>query len=401
MMRTCNDDYWKYMTSTLERNGDPSNPGKPCGRTFEDINRSTICPHDEIPPAGPIFRSSAAVEGDLSVTPFEPGMAEFEHIINNPFTAKAVVIEDSIYQGGVRLSTVQETFWRPVLAERNTHKNQYGNSSSSRAIPVEKTLHKFLSEPAYPTSWPAEQKGMQGGAELEGENLLAALKLWRDVQEYIGSSIADYIADHPDKSTRLHKSALNRLMEFGQWHTRVTTATAWENFYDQRCDTQAQPEIRDVALLIRQSMAESQPEEISMGEFHLPYIRQEDRDEVLGDDPTDDDWYDLARISAARCARTSYETMDGRRDLDEDRGLYQGLIYDQMRKNAVVHWSPAEHVATPCPDNRQEFPLTWYDPIALKSQRTPTQHLPKAGALLGWINLRTMEETRARVVTFR
>ncbi len=320
---------------------------------------------------------------------------EFDEILNNPFTAKATVVADSISPEGVRLSTVEEVFWRPVLAERNTHKNQYGNSASSRAIPVEKTLRKFREEPAYPTSWPAEQPGMSGGAELSGENLEDALRLWKDCQEYIGSSISDYLATHPDKSTRLHKSVINRLMEFGQWHTRVTTATAWQNFFDQRCHEDAQPEIQDVAILIRHAMEESTPMNVDNGEWHLPYI---------GDDEVDllsSSWRVSARVSAARCARTSYETQAGVRDPHEDLRLYDRLITERVEAGLPIHWSPLEHVATPDASNRQIEPLRYWDNFAQHHRVIDCSHLPKTGALVGWRNLRTMEEANAEMVTFR
>lgn len=48
------------------------------------------------------------------------------------------------------------------------------------------------------------------------------------------------------------------------------------------------------------------------------------------------------QVSAARCARVSYLTHDGVRDVREDVHLYQRLV------TAVPpHWSPLEHVAAP------------------------------------------------------
>lgn len=55
MMQTCNEAYWEHMENVLARNGDPENPGKPCGKTFDDVDHSTICPHEELPPPGPVY----------------------------------------------------------------------------------------------------------------------------------------------------------------------------------------------------------------------------------------------------------------------------------------------------------------------------------------------------------
>jgi len=55
MIQTCNKDYWKHMENVLARNGDPKNPGEPCGQTFDDAQRSTLCPHNLLPPPGPLI----------------------------------------------------------------------------------------------------------------------------------------------------------------------------------------------------------------------------------------------------------------------------------------------------------------------------------------------------------
>jgi len=57
--QVCNEDYWKGMEQVLARNGDPENPGEPCGRIFDDFDHSTICPHEYFPP-GPVIRSDGA-----------------------------------------------------------------------------------------------------------------------------------------------------------------------------------------------------------------------------------------------------------------------------------------------------------------------------------------------------
>lgn len=50
MMQTCNGAYWEHMEQVLARHGDPENPGQPCGKTFDDVDHSTICPHEKFPP---------------------------------------------------------------------------------------------------------------------------------------------------------------------------------------------------------------------------------------------------------------------------------------------------------------------------------------------------------------
>ena len=85
----------------------------------------------------------------------------------------------------------------------------------------------------------------------------------------------------------------------------------------------------------------STPTDVPHGGWHTPYLRDEDGDL---DDET------ARRVSAARCARVSYLTHDGRRDIDKDIELYDRLVSARP-----PHWSPLEHVATPAePD---EAPL--------------------------------------------
>lgn len=53
MIQTCNAAYWEHMQPVLARNGDPENLGQPCGKTFDDFEQSTLCPHDPLPPPNP------------------------------------------------------------------------------------------------------------------------------------------------------------------------------------------------------------------------------------------------------------------------------------------------------------------------------------------------------------
>lgn len=247
-------------------------------------------------------------------------------------TAKVVL--DSVSRKGDRLTTMEVTFHRFVLAEFNTHRVFSRNSASSRAIPVKRQLEKLFSDPATPVLWPAEQSGMQGGSELEGQDYLEAVDLWETAQEFTLGLVEAYVDRHPNLETRLHKSVLNRLLEPFMWHTVIVSSTEWENFFEQRCSPLAQPEIRKVADEMREVYANSTPELLNLGGWHTPYI-QSDEYETLSKS-------ERRMVSAARCARVSYLTHEGVKDLDADKELYNRLV------TAVpAHWSPLEHVATP------------------------------------------------------
>ena len=316
----------------------------------------------------------------------------------------AKIIADSISPEGVRLTTYEVRFHRFVLAEFNTHRVFSRNSASSRAIPVEKMLDRFRYDSAMPVAWPAEQKGMQGGTDLEGDDLDDAQSLVGEVHAATYRAVMDYLGKH-QKPQRLHKSVINRLLEWGQWHTAVVTSTSWENFFEQRCSPLAQPEIRVAAEMMREAYDASEPRKLTEGEWHLPYIEPQDWEAIsvaaksMESPALDQEMAAMGtKISAARCARVSYLTQDGKRDIEQDLTLYERLVTAEP-----PHWSPLEHVATPWAANRQcegiDFPATagswssWID--------VPVDHLPKVGNLLGWRSLRTEVEAQKGAVTYR
>jgi hypothetical protein len=258
----------------------------------------------------------------------------------------AKIIADSISPRGHRLTTIEAVMHRFVLAEFNTHRVFSRNSASSRAIPVEKQLTRVAADPAWPIAWTSEPQGMQGGTELVGSDLLDAHQMFLDIHGATVRRIEEYLEAHPDKSTRLHKSLINRLMEPFMWHTVVVTSTEWDNFFHQRASEfspLAQPEIQATADAMLEAMRTSYPTELDFGQWHLPYIDQTDWDHPdFSDSPTVEVQLILKKVSVARCARVSYLTHDGKRDYQEDVTLFDRLI-----GASPMHASPLEHVATP------------------------------------------------------
>jgi thymidylate synthase ThyX len=261
----------------------------------------------------------------------------------------AYVIADSVSEAGVRLTTMEVTLPRIVLAEFNTHRMFSRNSASSRAIPVAKQLAKIKEDPFIPVHFGANQAGMQANAELEGEAREAAKAEWLAAR--------DSAVEHVEHLLEigLHKQITNRILEPWMWQTILVTATEWSNFYALRANPQAQPEIRIAAELMLAAMNASMPELKREGEWHLPligYIPTRDRFE------SEQEWLDANReagaelqwaksnpddaikVSVGRCARVSYLTHDGVRDHSKDIELYERLV-------GSGHMSPTEHVATP------------------------------------------------------
>lgn len=284
-------------------------------------------------------------------------------------TPYAKIIADSVSRDGHRLTTFEVCFHRFVLSEFNTHRVLSKNSASSRAIPVRKTIERVEQQPAIPVSWPAEQKGMQGGEELDAGGALAAQNVWLRART---SAVNDAQAL---VRTGVHKSVVNRILEPFSMHTVVVTGTAWANFFALRANPMAQPEIRVAAEEMLKVYEANTPTLIGKDQWHLPYI--------LGEEYSQHDVETLVQISSARCARVSYLTQDGRRDPQEDLNLYKRLT-----EANPMHASPLEHVATPCAENSHtvEIDGMWITDPRTQVQVRPKMSvtLPKYGNFLGW-----------------
>lgn len=241
----------------------------------------------------------------------------------------AKIIADSIpEEGGTRLTTMEVTFPRMVLAEFNTHRMFSRNSASSRAIPVEKQIQRVMEDPFIPVHFGANQSGMQAEAELEGKDRWLAETQWLLARDSAVGHVRQLL------EIGLHKQITNRILEPFMWHTVIVTATEWSNFFALRAHEDAQPEIRTIAETMKALYNISEPKKLEHWEWHLPFIQEEEYNGKF--EFTDE----AKKISAARCARVSYLTHDGKRDLEADLQLYERLV-------SGGHMSPLEHVAQP------------------------------------------------------
>jgi thymidylate synthase ThyX len=131
----------------------------------------------------------------------------------------------------------------------------------------------------------------------------------------------------------LHKQWANRPLEWFGNITVVVTSTEWTNFDELRNHEDAQPEIHHLAKLRLGAYNNSVPEVLAEGQWHLPYVSQEERKIY----PMDT----LLKISTARCARVSYLTQEGNiPSVEKDVALYERLV-----GSVPLHASPCEHQA--------------------------------------------------------
>jgi thymidylate synthase ThyX len=241
------------------------------------------------------------------------------------------ILADSI-ASGVRLTTHLVTFPRFILAEVNTHRVFSRNSASSRAIPVEKRIFDIIADPFIPAAFGANKKGMQAGPDLDEGTNAAAEYAWREaMQDAI--SAAQSLA-----KLGVHKQWANRLLEPFAWHTAIITATEYDNFFALRCNPEASPEFRKIAEMMRDAMKLSKPVELQPGDWHLPLVFDEDLNGASDRFGSLTVSEALVRLSVARCARVSYLTHEGKRDVEADLALYDRLL-------TSGHMSPFEHAA--------------------------------------------------------
>lgn len=235
----------------------------------------------------------------------------------------AKILLDSISENGNRITTFEITYPRFVHAEFMTHRVFSRNAASSRAIPVQKIMERVMNDPAMPVYWGKNQKGMQAEVELTPEEIEQAKKAW-----LLGRFDAIKKAEEL-LNIGIHKQIANRVMEPWMFITVICTGTDFGNFFNLRCHKDAQPELQKIAYMMEELYYKNEPRKLKNGEWHIPLIFSEDEDL---------DIETKKKVSTGRCARVSYLTHDGRRDINEDIKLY-----NQLQESK--HMSPFEHIA--------------------------------------------------------
>lgn len=275
-------------------------------------------------------------------------------------TISAKVIEDSIgVHGAPRLTTLLLRYPRFIHSEFMTHRVFSRNASSSRAIPLEKLILDIETDPAVPLYWGRNQKGMQAGAELSQEEIEAASAEWYGALGYA-------VAHARVLGTMgLHKQIVNRLLEPFAHISVLVTATEWTNFFDLRISDAAEPHMRHLAETIYESIYVSEPKPLQSWQWHLPFVDQNSMGTLS--------LHQMKAVSAARCARLSYQTRTGKpSDWEADLELGNRLLTEQ-------HMSPFEHQASPDAPWAPDIPHDY-------------QHAHQHGNFTGWIQWRKIIE---------
>lgn len=218
-------------------------------------------------------------------------------------------------------------------------------------------IANIVDDPVIPIWWGLNEPGMQAFTEADPEKREQGIKIWL--------SARDQAVTHAKQLAELgfHKQIGNRLIEPFMWITVIMSATTWSNFFGLRMHKAAEPHFQRLAGEMQKQMNASKPVSIAAGRWHMPLIYQEDWDlaaQYLGfkglsdieahygsqEQTLDELEKLLVRISVGRCARVSYLTHEGKRDLKKDIELCDDLMVKEP-----LHASPGEHVAMAMQDD--------------------------------------------------
>lgn len=251
----------------------------------------------------------------------------------------AQVIEDSISDEGIRLTTLQLRFPRLILAEFNTHRQFSRNARSTRAVPTKKLIQEIINNPVVPLKWQKNKPGMQSSEPMHPEDAAEAERIWRQAA-LAAANYAELLFE-----LGLHKQWAGRIIEPFMYVDALLSSTHWANFDGLRDHEDAQPEIELLAQKIIEARNGSTPKLLKHGEWHLPYVTLNERQAYVGRSvvkPGDNGISEAIKLSVARCARVSYTPFDGNASLEKEFQRYHDLV-----GSTPVHASPAEHQATP------------------------------------------------------
>ena len=234
------------------------------------------------------------------------------------------IIADSISPQSIRITTFHLRYWRAIHAELMTHRAFSRNARSSRAVPSATLINEPSFIPRFGMNKPGMQSEHLAPAELQVE--------WSREWEELANITRRFVTKWSGQG--MHKQHANRPLEWFGYIDVLVTSVYWNNFFELRISQYAQPEFDELARLMSNEMVSNTPKLLQAGQWHLPYIRDEELEE-----------HGLETclvLSTARCARLSYRPFDGQDSMEAEVDRYKRLVVSRP-----VHASPAEHQATP------------------------------------------------------
>lgn len=286
------------------------------------------------------------------------------NIMRDDITAK--ILASSIdMKSGTRVDSLQLRYPRIIHAEFMTHRVFSRNASSSRAIPVASMTNR---DEMFVPKFKYNKAGMQPAGFLTEEDQKIATEIWQEMADFCLARCRILGDKH---GLNVAKQWANRPLEWFGYIDVVLTSTDWANWDYLRDHGDAQDEICVLARKIGEARNSVKPTILGEGQWHMPYIRPEDINQIeflcdpkrLASMPPEIDLLRksifasntgavqrisnvtmlLLAMSAARCCRVSYAKHDGEpTSLQEDVERCMSLV----RLNSPAHASPFEHQAT-------------------------------------------------------
>lgn len=213
-----------------------------------------------------------------------------------------------------RVSTLRLHYGRGILPQLMMHRVFSRSSASSRALP---TARLGGGSAAFTPYFTTEQRGMQG-VPASQEVVEAATAIWGETYQYVAQQVGRL------EALGVHRQHRNRLIEPFIMVDTVVTATDWDNFFTLRLADDSQPEINELARLMKEALDSSTPK---ISPFHTPY----GSGTALAD---------ATKKSAAHCAYVSYA-----KDLDKSPDDLEKIDRFSRRLYDDSHMGPFEHAA--------------------------------------------------------
>lgn len=247
------------------------------------------------------------------------------------------------------LYSIYMIFPKAILGEVNTHRALSRSDRSSRAVPSKILIEEVRTDPFMPAVFRHAGKGMVGGEPMTDYDLREAATR-QIVKALTAADAAEY-----DLICGEAKGTANRALDpFIRMHSlRTGTRNGWLNLLGLRLDKGADDNFQVLANKIYEAIKTGpKPKLLKPGEWHLPFIDEEDYNTVRAMEPplgkALDLHYDYSEVmrqwSAARCAHLSYHDLETGQRMTVERAM---MICAKLRDSRPLHSSPFEHQATP------------------------------------------------------
>lgn len=277
---------------------DPYNPG---GKLWVEhtLHTSVLKPHE------PEY-----------VNPFE----QHDHLYSRRITSD-IIADSWLADEERRVTTFKLHMPKIMLGELVRHRIYSFSVQSARARSTQTKLLAVYQDPFIPMLPLAEHKGMQGYDLVNDLTMAAVQELWKVAR----NKMLEY-AREMEELGYSHQYT-NRLLEPFMMVDVVMTGDDWDNFLTLRTDKAAQFEIQVTARQMRDLLKHSEPQVLSPGQVHLPFMKGQHYGP-----------YQMAMMSAASTARTSYiDPTDSQHSPQKNIELANNLLENR-------HLSPFEAV---------------------------------------------------------